>query len=203
MFFNGLLIVNLRLMKNRKLLFIKYGGIILIRLKLNKQMLLITVFALIILGTVSMFWGVNGLTRNMKVTKVSMTNMDIKSGLPIQTKILSTTDSNEIKEILNILEKSIFYKTLPDWGSVPANGNDRLRLIVTLQSDNNRIVEYSVDSLGNMKIDIFNGRWSSKNVSILGQRDTKWFEKLKNLYVDKERNYNATFSLDAASNKTL
>jgi hypothetical protein len=166
-------------------------------------MLLIIVFALIIFGTVSMFWGVNGLTRNMKVTKVSMTNMDIKSGLPIQTKILSTTDSNEIKDILNILEKSIFYKTLPDWSSVPANGNDRLRLIVTLQSDNNRIVEYSVDSLGNMKIDTFNGRWSSKNVSILGQRDTKWFEQLKNLYVDKEQNYNATFSLDAASNKTL
>jgi hypothetical protein len=160
----------------------------LIRLKLNKQMLLIIGLVLSIYGTVSMFWGVNGLTRNMKVTKVSMTNIDIKSGLRYQTKMLSTTDSNEIKEILNILEKSIFYKTLPDWGSVPANGYDRLKLIITLQSDNNRILEYSVDSLGNMKIDAFNGRWSSKNVSIFGQRDTKWFEQLKNLYVDKEQN---------------
>jgi hypothetical protein len=166
----------------------------LIRLKLNKQMLLTIVFVLIIFATVSMFWGVNGLTRNMKVTKVSMTNMDIKSGLPIQTKMLSTTDSNEIKQVLNILEKSIFYKTLPDWGSVPANGNDRLRLIVTFQSDNNRIVEYTVDSLGNMKIDTFNGRWSSKNVSILGQSDTKWFKQLKNLYDGKEQNQKWTDS---------
>jgi hypothetical protein len=156
--------------------------------KFNKNMQLVLALVLIILGTVSMFWGVNGFTRNMKVTKVSMTSMDIKSGLPIQTKMFSTTDSDEIKEILNILEKSIFYKTLPDWRSIPANGNDRLRLIITLQSDNNRVLEYSVDSLGDMKIDTFNGRWSSKTVSILGQRDTKWFEQLKNLYVDKEQN---------------
>jgi hypothetical protein len=65
--------------------------------------------------------------------------------------------------------------------------NLQSNLRITLQSDNNHILEYFIDSLGYMKIDRFNGRWSSKNVSIFGQKDTKLFEQLKNLYVDKEQ----------------
>jgi hypothetical protein len=65
--------------------------------------------------------------------------------------------------------------------------NLQSNLRITLQSDNNRILEYSIDSLGYTKIARFNGRWSSKNISIFGQRDTKLFEQLKNLYVDKEQ----------------
>jgi hypothetical protein len=137
-----------------------------------------------------MFWGVNGLTKNKKVVSVSMVMNDVKAGLePIQTETLSTTDENEIKEILNTLQKPIFYKALPDLGGVPANSSDFLELEVILQSDNNRSLVYYANSHGYTKIEMFeNGILFSKKVNVFLSNNANWFKQLSELYKDKKQN---------------
>jgi hypothetical protein len=155
----------------------------------NRHTSFIIVFALIVFTVCSLFWGVNGLTKNIKVVKVVMAINDCKAGLePVQTEMLSTTDENEIKEILGTLQKPVFYRKLPDLGSVPANDSDFYELKIILQSDNNKSLEYFTDSHGRMKIEMLDGTFSSKNVNIFLSSNVRWFKQLRKLYIDKERN---------------
>lgn len=164
-------------------------GVSLARININRRTSLIIVFALIAFGVCSMFWGVNGLTKNIKVVRVVMAITDCKAGLePIQIEMLSTTDDNEIKQILDTLQKPIFYKTLPHLSGVPTYDNDFLELKIILQSDNNKSLEYFVDSHGYMKIDMLNGMFSSKNVNVFLSSNVSWFKQLRELYMDKKQN---------------
>lgn len=146
------------------------------------------VLTLIFLGTGSLFWGVNGIVKDIEVSQVVIITKDVKAGLePIHTKTLSTSDSDEINVILNTLEKPIFYKTFPNFGGVPTNNSDHIELIIALHSGNDQLLEYVTTSQGNITIKMFNRKALSKNVNILASRNTKWFEQLRELYEDKEK----------------
>lgn len=125
----------------------------------------------------------------MKVVEVAMIVNDVKAGWsPVKTSILFTKNTDEINDVLDILQKPVFYKILPHLGPVPIYENDRYEIVIALLSENNELLRYYFDSQGHVKIERFDKKFFSKDVNVFSSSNITWFEKMMELYKNNKKN---------------
>ena len=160
--------------------------------KINLFLLILIVTILISFLGYSTFVDINRLLKNINVTRATITINNVKAGFyEIQSKTITTSDSEEIQEILAILKRPLFYKSMPHIGNVPANSSDRIELNVGFLKDNNESIEYTITSTGDMIVKRQNGKYNS-NIKIYRQNTKTLFHELKAFFDSKERNKNWT-----------
>lgn len=155
----------------------------------NKQKIFLYVIAagIIIYFIYDIFFDANRILENEHVKLVTIIVTDVKAGFEkCDTEQITTTDENEIKEVINILQKPLLYKKLPHIGGVPIYTNDFIELKVGLLLYNDKTIEYYINSQGDMNIRK-GFRTHSTNVSILGGNKTTWFEQLKGVFDSKRQ----------------
>lgn len=152
-----------------------------------KKYILYTIAAALIVGLVyDIFIDTNLILKNAHAKWANITIFDVKADLqPTKIDTITTTNEQEIEQVVKALQKPLLYKRLPRIGTVPANPNDRLELTVTLVLDNDKVLGYYITSQGD--IEIRRDNRSSFYADVFGGGSIEWFKQLKTLYDQKRK----------------
>jgi len=118
--------------------------------------------------------------KNSEITRVFLSLSDVKAGLDkTKTTTVTLSDQQEIQDIIDVLQQRILIRTLPHYGPVNSNSNDRFELSILLSSTEKGFFEYRITSEGHVEIKKGNDDFS--HVLVLNGRTITWFEDLKKI----------------------
>ncbi|WMT41996.1 hypothetical protein RE628_06030 [Paenibacillus sp. D2_2] len=111
---------------------------------------------------------------------------DNKPGIGATFQQIRTTDEEEIAAVVRLLKDRTVIKTFPDIGPVRSYTSHFYELWIQLITDNNRTLEYKINSFGH--VEVRKGIDKTSNTLIFGGSSKKWFNEIKALFEEKQQN---------------
>jgi len=146
---------------------------------------------LLIFGLLSLFlydgyMYTNSYYKHEHIKGVLIILADNKPGIGATFQQIRTTNEEEIAEVVRLLKDRTVIRTFPDIGPASSYTSHFFQLRIQLISDNNRLLEYTIDSFGH--VEVRKGIDNTSKTLVFGGSRKKWFSEIKAFLEGKQQN---------------